>query len=226
MIIKLQTKSCQYPEEVNTIFGIETCSDSKINEFAKYLSKICNWDKVLTLMNSIPMKYNDREMRFFKSWVLQLAIQKHSNGILHFVGMDGFDFYVNDPKSKYHQFKIELKSGKNIFSKTDSFELKNQNKKTTGVTLSNTNGSSLDRQYEKKYDFLLLLDKSGYAVTTYEKVFPHVKNNGDGFRASIPINVLEVVCMVDEHTVRCVDINVPDALNDAALKIIEAVENA
>ena len=165
-------------------------------------------------------------MRFFKSWILQTAIQEYSNKKLVFVGADGYDYIIDDENSQYHNLKVELKSGKQLFSKVNSFEMKGPNNKTGSITLSNSNGSSLDKIYQKKYDYLLLLDKSGYAVTTYEKVFPFVKNNGDGFRASIDIKDLEIVCMVNENTVQYVDIDIPDFLNKAAMNIIEVIENA
>ena len=226
MIVKLQTKQCDYPEEVSTLFGQETFSNPETHKFANYLGKICEWNKILTLFNSIPMNYDDRELRFFKAWIIQLAIQKYSSNKLKFIGADGYDFIVDDNDSQYHGCKIELKSGKQIFSKQDSFTLRNAYNKTSSITLSNSNGSSIDKIYNKKYDFLLLLDKSGYAVTTYDKVLPRVKNSGDGFRATLNIIDLEIVCLVDENTVQYLDVDIPDSLNCAAMNIIGMVENA
>lgn len=226
MIIKLQTKSCDFPESVSTLFGEEKFSNMKTHNFAEYLGKICDWDKILTLFNSIPMKYDDRELRFFKSWIIQLALQKYSNGKLKFIGADGYDFVVDDIESEYNGVKIELKSGKQIFSKENSFTLRKPHNKTASITLSNSNGSSIDKIYQKKYDFLLLLDKSGYAVTTYDKVLPRAKNHGDGFRATLNIIDLEIICLVNENTVQVLDIDVPDYLNQAVMNIIERIENA
>jgi hypothetical protein len=79
----------------------------------------------------------------------------------------------------------------------------------------------LHREYQKTYDYILLLDKAGSAICTYEDILPYVKNRGDGFTVSIPIHLLSFIAVVD--SVKLTFVDVKDHLLETTNNLIEEI---
>lgn len=220
------------PNRPNNLIKFFDFSDKKeedfimenISKLVTYLQKNVDWNKVVSVVNNVPTKYNDREKRYFKSDIIQTTVEIFSNGKLKFVGGIGYDFIVTDENSMFDNCKIELKTGQNIFSYKETFDIKRQKKskppKTSSIKMNNSQGSSLKKSFERKFDYLLLIDKCGSAITSFDQVKKYVKNDGDGYSAAIPIEELQVICLVEKNNISVRDINVNDVLREATLKII------
>jgi hypothetical protein len=193
-------------------------------EFNQYLSKKLPWSTVINMLNNIPHYLNERERLFDKAKIIQKSIDHYSNGKLNFVGEVGFDFYIKDKSSKFNNLKVELKSGRNIFTVKNKHNLKKITSKTNNITLNNSNGSSFNKEYQKTYDYLLLVDISGFAVTTWEEVYPHAQNCGSGFKANLPLDILSIKQYVNSDNVKKLTKEVPDFFDEAAYKMIKYIE--
>lgn len=176
------------------------------------------------MLNNIPQYLNERERLFDKAKIIQKSIDHYSKGKLEFVGEVGFDFYVRDKFSEFNNLKVELKSGRNVFTTKNKHNLKKLTSKTNNITLNNSNGSSFSKDYEKTYDYLLLVDISGYAVTTWEEVRPHAKNCGSGFKANLPLDILSINQCINSNNVKKLTKEVPDFFDEAAYKMMKYIE--
>lgn len=178
---------------------------------SKELKYNIDWDKVFSMITSYKTEYNERMMRFVKSELISLGLERWSNNYLTYVDEIGYDF-VN-PKG----IKIEMKSGLKLFQFRAGT--------TVDIKISNTNGqSSHDKEIEKTFDYLLLIDEQQCTLTSWEKARPYMTSVGDGVKAKIPLEYFDVIKI--NGIVKDVDINLADRIQEAMNTALDDLERA
>ena len=126
----------------------------------------------------------------------------------------GCDFRVE----KLNNLKIEMKYVEGcIFSK------KLVKKKTTSeIKLMNSNGTNTHLSLPDTYsDYLLIVDLNGAALISKEILKNHIISGGDGIKAKIPIDQVQIIFQPSDITeINKQDLQIRETFMDTINKII------
>ena len=169
MTEQIELMKCKNADVSSLKFFLQEKNETDL--LKEHLSEIMDWNLIFTAVSTFQHYFNERLVRMLKSYLLSEGIQIFSNNKLHFLDETGYDF-VTDFLGK--KVKIEFKHGKNLFQG-------DKTSYTKSIKLDSTNGqSSFFKDYEKTFDYLLLIDEKMSAIISYEDVQKYIKNNGDG----------------------------------------------
>tara|TARA_S200000501_G_scaffold341650_1_gene351189 strand:- start:19 stop:708 length:690 start_codon:yes stop_codon:yes gene_type:complete len=119
---------------------------SKLTAMGKKLQKL-DWQFVFTVSKCLGDSFNDSSWRFLKGEVLNRAIELASHHELSYVDRKGCDFLFNN------DVRIEAKTQQRFFlKKSPHHTLKNE------IQIKNT--MSIEQNFERTFDFLLLVQTS------------------------------------------------------------------
>lgn len=142
-----------------------------------------NWQTVIDFGSSLD-SLNERQWRFLKGLVVELALEEHSNQNLVYVGQDhkDYDWPAND-------ITVELKSQLS----GPMYTKKGQLRKNFSIKLNNSNGTNhkdvLDP--DQVADILIVVRNDGAFAIDRTVVLQNYRKGGDGF---------EVVVTADQIT--------------------------
>jgi hypothetical protein len=154
------------------------------NNVSKFIKESIEWKSMFAMINAVGDTLNGRKDRFDKAEIIERGLAKYSSGKILHIDDIGADHYIPEL-----DIRIEVKFVKNnLFTKVGK-----QPKSHSNAKLTNTLGSSDQRQLEKTFDYLLLLEVSGAALISYEDLLEYVESNGDGLHAKIPFESLDII---------------------------------
>ena len=149
-----------------------------ISELKKF-----NWQTIIDFGCSLD-SLNERQWRFLKGLVVELAVEEHSEKNLIYVGQDhkDFDWPINN-------ISVELKSQLS----GPMYTKKGQVRKNFSIKLNNSNGTNNKHTLNPNQvaDILLVIRNDGVFAIDRSVVMANYKKGGDGF---------EVVVTADQIT--------------------------
>lgn len=145
---------------------------AKIKEF--------DWEKILSKATSLE-SFNDRQWRFMKGLIVELAVEKYSNNNLKYVGEEHKDY--DWPALN---LSVELKSMTSSKMYTKKGRLKSSYNIMFTNSLGTNNKKSLDNH--EISDILLAVFSDGAFVIDKKIVLKFLQKKGDGFSVCIPYN--------------------------------------
>jgi hypothetical protein len=155
--------------------------DAAIDEIRKF-----DWTKILNKANSLAA-FNTGAWRFTKAKIIELTVEKYSNGNLVYVDQKHKDF---DWPSM--NFSVELKSVTSLRMYTKTGKMK----KSYEILLNNSMGTNKkELDISEISDLLIAVYSDGAYVINKEIVMKYLKRNGDGFRVYVPKS--EIIPVVD-----------------------------
>ena len=132
-------------------------------ELALLLRKEVNWKAYFNLVHAIDKQLDSRKLRFFKSDLLEMAIDLFGPPELRWVDEQGWDHELDQENGE--KIKIEMKTQENFF-----WLLKGRGdlrEAVTKVQLSNTRGGGRSRSLSRTFDYLLLADRRGAFLVSW-----------------------------------------------------------
>jgi hypothetical protein len=182
-------------------------------DISKKLQTLVEWDKVFATILSFKDSYNDNMLRFVKSNLISMGIEKWSNGYLEFVDGVGYDFVTSDGD------KIELKSGIKMFQWKAMT--------TTPLIMKNMQGKAADENTDLEfmtntYDYLLVVEPGNVAITSRDKVTEHLLAKGDHISAKVPLKDMEFFMRVDR--LYQTDMKLHDRIYEAMNKSLDDID--
>lgn len=148
------------------------------NDIIDDLKQNINWRTVLECGNGLD-DCNDKQWRFIKGLVIELATAKHSNNMLVYVGEDHKDF--NWP---LRNLTVELKSQMSA----KLYDKKGKLKSNFSFRLNNSNGTNKNTILDPNIvaDIIIVPRANGVFVIDKATVMQYYKHNGDGFDVIFP----------------------------------------
>lgn len=135
-------------------------------ELALLLRKEGNWKAYFTLVHTIGEDLNSRKLRFFKSDLFEMAIDVFGPPELRWVDEQGWDHELDQENGE--KIKIEMKTEENLFWLREGIgDLRDA---VTKVQLSNTRGGGRSRSLARNFDYLLLADRRGAVLVSWDVV--------------------------------------------------------
>jgi len=182
-------------------------------ELAQELKNEVNWQGFFNLVSDLGSQLNDRQLRFLKARLIEMAIAKLSNNI-KWVDKIGQDHQLRD-------IRIETKFSTNCLT-TGSGAFK-KSRQTGDIKLTNTLGSSDGRSLERTFDFLLLVDTDCVGLVAFEDI--NAMSNGDGLKSRFNYDVIEFVAFKEKKLIESKQISILDRLDNMLYKIISNYDN-
>lgn len=184
---------------------------------AKRLNSEVNWISFFSMVRSLGKQLNDRQLRFLKARLIESSLA-HMSTCLKWIDDIGCDHIMDD------NIRIETKFMTNGLT-TASGEFKKTGR-TSEIKLTNTLGSSENRSLPHTFDYLLIVDVDCAAIVSYENLLPYVKSNGDGLKASVPYDKIEVVRKIEPSELfDGVKISVLQQVDDMLYNIANSYKN-
>ena len=135
-------------------------------ELALLLQKGVNWKAYFNLVHAIDNQLDSRKLRFFKSDVLELGIDLFGPPELRWVDEQGWDHELDHENGE--KIKIEMKTQANFFWLREGIgDLRDA---VTKIQLSNTRGGGQSRSLARRFDYLLLADRRGAFLVSWDVV--------------------------------------------------------
>ncbi len=191
--------------ESSTPYNLFNISSDFEYPISSYLIQNVQWNKIFSILCSFKEEYNDLSGRFFKSDIISHAFEHFSDGKIKYVDEIGCDFYLPELN-----VRVEGKSGLKIFQK----------KSTVDIKLKNFNGYATE--FEKTFDYLLLVEPQMIGVISYEKVQSKIYKKNDGIYCKLSNNDIEIIRNL--NAVKVSEKNLTDIRKDCILKCIKEVE--
>lgn len=180
-----------------------------LKQVADEINKEVNWTGFFNLVNDLGPQLNDRQMRFMKARLIEKSIANLSQNI-KWVDRVGQDHQLRD-------IRIETKFATNSITTSKGKWKKNQC--TSDIKLTNTLGSSAGRALPMTFDFLMIVDTDCVALVAYESI--KVVSTGDGLKASIPYEDLEIVVRRDNTLTESRDIDILNEIDRLLDRVID-----
>lgn len=144
--------------------------------------KLFNWQLITEFGASLD-DLNDAQLRFAKGLAIELAVEKHSNNQLIYVGEEHKDFDWNGKP-----ITVELKSQLSASMYTKKGYLR----KNYTIKLNNSNGTNTKKVLDPSHvaDILLVVRNDGTFALDKETVLKYAKAQGDGFEVKVDSSVI------------------------------------
>lgn len=138
-----------------------------------------DWETILDKANSLSA-FNKASWRFMKAKIIELIVEKYSNGNLVYVDEKHKDF---DWPSK--NISVELKS---ITSSKIFTEKRKKLKQKYSILLNNSMGTNNKNMLDisEISDIILVIYIDGVFAITKDTALKHARKNGDGYRLFVP----------------------------------------
>ena len=170
-----------------------------------------DWNKVFSTIVSYQYTHNGNMMRFAKSNLVCLALERWSNGYLDYVDQIGYDFLTADG------YKMEMKSALSMFH--------HKSETTADIIMKNMNGSIADlSKVQKTFDFLLLLEPGYAAVTDWETAFPYFKENSDTIKVKLDFKHIEFIKRIQK--IKNLNYDLADRFDEAMQLALDDIDLA
>tara|TARA_A200000159_G_C7138877_1_gene262193 strand:+ start:43 stop:618 length:576 start_codon:yes stop_codon:yes gene_type:complete len=151
-----------------------------------------DWNKYVTLVDTIGDELDERKLRFDKSDLLERSLELFSNNELVYVNLEGVDHIGPEAST------IEMK-----YSKGSLFTLKTKKKKkhVSDLQLMNSRGSSAGRTLPAGYaDYLLICDIDSAALIHKQELINFVVDAGDGLKTSkMPSHMVQYIFVPGQY---------------------------
>lgn len=184
--------------------------DNRFSISEKLIENI-DWNKVFSTIVSYQYSHNGNMMRFAKSNLISLGLERWSNGYLKYIDGTGVDFMTADGH------KLELKSGLSMFH--------HKSENTADIIVKNMNGSIADlTKMEKSFDFLLIVEPGYAAVTDWKTAFPYFKENSDTIKVKLDFKHIEFIQRI--HQVKNLDYDLADRFDEAMQLALDDIDYA
>ena len=144
-----------------------------------------NWKEIFPVCNSLE-RFNDAQWRFLKGTVIELCVEKYSNGNLLYVGEKHKDY--DWPK---FNCSVELKSN----TSHKIFTSKNKLRLNYTLLLNNsmgTNNKNVPDDSELS-DIIICLYSDGVFIVDKDTTKKCLVKKGDGFKLVIPKNDINLI---------------------------------
>jgi hypothetical protein len=144
--------------------------------------KSFNW-QIITNFGATLADLNDAQLRFAKGLAVELAVEKHSNNHLIYVGEEHKDFDWNGKSDT-----VELKSQLSASMYTKKGKLR----KNYTIKLNNSNGTNTKKVLDPAHvaDVLLVVRNDGSFAIDRDTVLTYAKSQGDGFVVKIDSDII------------------------------------
>ena len=141
-----------------------------------------NWETVLKYGNGLD-DCNDKQWRFIKGLVIELATAKHSKNLLTYVGEDHKDFDWTE-----RNLTVELKSQMSA----KLYDKKGKLAKKFSIRLNNSNGTNKSTILDPAIvaDIIIVPRSNGVFIIDKDTVMKYYKHKGDGFDVIFPNTVI------------------------------------
>lgn len=151
----------------------------------QYIKTQVNWQRVFSMISHLGTDLNEMMNRSDKGALIEMAIDTFSNGKLQRCNLPGCDHLVPELNS----LKIEVKyQQQSLFNKKGTLK-----QKTKTIPLKNPMGSDVKRTLHQTFDYILLLDDYGLALTTFSVVKQHSTETRDQIIAQLPTDILNII---------------------------------
>lgn len=150
--------------------------------------KSFNWQKIIDFGISLD-DLNDRQWRFAKGMVAELAVEKHAVNGLKYVGRDHCDYEWD-----HHNIEVELKSQLSgpMYLKSNIPNTKQREfVKSYTIKLNNSNGTNKSNTLDPKSvaDVLVVVRNDGAFAIDRETVISNARKGGDGWEVFLDRDV-------------------------------------
>ena len=154
--------------------------DRAVKELKKF-----NWDNIITKACSLS-DFNDAQWRFMKALIIELCIEKHSNGNLKYVGANHKDYDWLKLK-----MSVELKSN----TSCTMFGKRGKLRKKYTIMLNNSMGTNTKVTLDKSEisDIIIAVFADGVFAIDKGTAIDHLIMKGDGFSIVIPSDKITLV---------------------------------
>jgi len=141
-----------------------------------------NWQTITSFGVSLA-DLNDAQLRFAKGLAVELAVEKHSNNHLIYVGEEHKDFDWNG-KPETVELKSQLSSS--------MYTQKGNLRKNYTIKLNNSNGTNNKQVLNPAdvADILLVVMNDGTFAVDRNTVLKYAKSQGDGFSVKLDASVI------------------------------------